>query len=71
MIKKGLTWRDFDCGLDARAYERNFCKPEDCKMCGWGRKESRRRYDYMMEHGLTKCADGLYRLVMPGKDGSA
>lgn len=64
-IMKGLTWLDFDCGLDGGAYARNFCKPSDCKTCGWGRQEAARRSEYLKQHGLTKCADGLLRLVMP------
>ena len=66
-IKKGLTWRDFDCTMDPGAYERNFCKPEDCATCGWGRKETERRSEYIKTHGLTLCADGLRRLVMSEK----
>lgn len=36
----------------------------DCSTCGWNVHEAQRRRDYLREHGLTLCEDGLYRLVM-------
>ena len=42
------------------------CYPGECKLkgCGWDDEEAKRRHDYIQEHGLTLCPDGLYRLVM-------
>ena len=68
---KTLTYFDFDCGLDGGAFERNFCKPSDCKTCGWGRTEAKRRAYFLEKYGLTKCADGLHRLVIPKGDDDA
>ena len=68
MREKKLTYWDFDCGLDGSAFKRNFCKVSDCNTCGWGRKESERRKTYLEKYGLTECADGLRRLVIPKVD---
>lgn len=67
--KRALAKEKFDCTLDPQAAERNFCRPEQCSYCGWGREERARREAYTEEYGLTLCADGLRRLVMKEKDG--
>lgn len=53
-----------DCTLDPSAQHRNFCSPDMCRWCGWGRVERERRERYLKRYGLTKCEDGLYRLVI-------
>ena len=40
------------------------CKPSECASCGWEAAEAARRRAYIKEHGLTLCADGLWRLVI-------
>lgn len=40
------------------------CKPSECASCGWEAAEDERRREYMKEHGLTLCADGLRRLII-------
>lgn len=40
------------------------CKPSECASCGWEAAEAARRREYMKEHGLTLCADGLRRLII-------
>lgn len=40
------------------------CKPSECAACGWEAAEAARRTQYIKEHGLTLCADGLRRLIM-------
>lgn len=40
------------------------CKPSECAACGWEATEAERRTQYIKEHGLTLCADGLRRLIM-------
>ena len=39
-------------------------KTADCTRCGWNIKEAARRHKYLRKHGLTLCADGLYRLII-------
>ena len=53
--------KHFECtlSLDARMKD---CR--GCEGCGWERAEAARRRAYIKEHGLTLCADGLWRLVM-------
>lgn len=40
------------------------CHASECRTCGWEAAEAARRREYMKEHGLTLCADGLWRLIM-------
>ena len=40
---------------------------DNCDTCGWCYAEAKRRTEYIREYGLTKCEDGLYRLVMEEK----
>lgn len=38
--------------------------------CGWEAAEAERRRAYLREHGLTLCADGLRRLIIPKNGGN-
>nr|UWG00637.1 MAG: hypothetical protein [Bacteriophage sp.] len=41
-----------------------------CDHCGWEAAEAERRRAYLREHGLTLCADGLRRLIIPKNGGN-
>lgn len=41
-----------------------------CEHCGWEAAEAERRRAYIHEHGLTLCADGLRRLIIPKNGGN-
>lgn len=41
-----------------------------CDHCGWEAAEEERRRAYLHEHGLTLCADGLRRLIIPKNGGN-
>lgn len=41
-----------------------------CPRCGWEAAEAERRRAYLHEHGLTLCADGLRRLIIPKNGGN-
>lgn len=41
-----------------------------CDHCGWEAEEAERRRAYLHEHGLTLCADGLRRLIIPKNGGT-
>lgn len=41
-----------------------------CEHCGWEAAEAERRRAYIREHGLTLCADGLRRLIIPKNGGT-
>lgn len=45
------------------------CNPSECPTCGWEVEEAERRRTYTREHGLTLCEDGLYRLIIPKRNG--
>lgn len=36
----------------------------NCANCGWNPREAERRQKEFHRRGLTRCADGLYRLVI-------
>lgn len=36
----------------------------DCFRCGWERSEAVRRMELINANGLTKCKDGLERLII-------
>ena len=42
---------------------RSVCKG-DCFRCGWERSEADRRMELINANGLTKCKDGLERLII-------
>lgn len=41
-----------------------------CDRCGWEAAEAERRRVYLREHGLTLCADGVRRLIIPKNGGN-
>lgn len=45
------------------------CNPSECPTYGWEVEEAERRRAYTREHGLTLCKDGLYRLIIPKRNG--
>ena len=49
-------------GIDPEKTQK--CKPSECASCGWEAAEAARRREYVKEHGLTLCADGLRRLII-------
>ena len=49
-------------GIDPEKTQK--CKPSECASCGWEAAEAARRREYVKEHGLTLCADGLRRMVV-------
>ena len=53
-----------ECLLNRDPNTTKNCKPSDCPTCGWNKIVNDRRREYQREHGLTKCKDGLFRLVM-------
>ena len=53
--------KHFECTLSPDARMKD-CR--GCEGCGWERAEAARRRAYLKEHGLTLCADGLWRLVI-------
>lgn len=36
-----------------------------CRHCGWNENICRTRNQYIAEHGLTMCKDGIERLIIP------
>ena len=62
--RKRYSPAQYNCTLDPQAPQRNFCQPNQCEYCGWGRMESQVRSEYLRQYGLTVCRDGLRRLVM-------
>lgn len=40
------------------------CNKGECKTCGWEKSERERRKKHVEKHGLTKCKDGLRRLIV-------
>lgn len=46
------------------------CNASECPTCGWEAAEAERRRAYLREHGLTLCADGLRRLIIPKNGGN-
>ena len=55
-------------GIDPEKTQK--CKPSECASCGWEAAEAARRREYVKEHGLTLCADGLRRLIIPKNGGN-
>ncbi len=43
------------------------CFGKGCERCGWNREEHRRREILLKCEGLTRCADGLKRLIVGEK----
>ena len=43
---------------------------DGCDRCGWEAAEAERRRAYLHECGLTLCADGLRRLIIPKNGGN-
>lgn len=43
---------------------------DGCDNCGWEAAEAERRRAHLREHGLTLCADGLRRLIIPKNGGN-
>lgn len=52
------------------------CTPEhrDCRVvgkcsgCGWEKQEQKRRQQLFAREGLTRCGDGLHRLVIGSRE---
>lgn len=57
-----MSDKQFRCTLPAGARKKE-CG-SSCEHCGWEAKEAARRRDYIKQHGLTLCADGLRRLII-------
>ena len=55
-------------GIDPEKTQK--CKPSECASCGWEAAEAARRREYVKEHGLTLCADGLRRLIISKNGGT-
>lgn len=55
------------CLLGINPKETQKCNASECPTCGWEAAENQRRRDYLKEHGLTLCADGLRRLIIRKK----
>lgn len=48
-----------DCGV--------YCDPVKCVNCGHNMEVHAERRKLLAKNGLTKCADGLERLIIPSK----
>ena len=55
-------------GIDPKKVKK--CNASECPTCGWEAAEAERRRAYLREHGLTLCADGLRRLIIPKNGGN-
>lgn len=55
-------------GIDPKEVQK--CNASECPTCGWEAAEAERRRAYLREHGLTLCADGLRRLIIPKNGGN-
>lgn len=55
-------------GIDPKKVQK--CNASECPTCGWEAAEAERRRAYLREHGLTLCADGLRRLIIPKNGGN-
>lgn len=55
-------------GIDPKEVQK--CNTSECPTCGWEAAEAERRRAYLHEHGLTLCADGLRRLIIPKNGGN-
>ena len=62
--------REYICllGIDPNKVQK--CNASECPTCGWEAAEAERRRAYLHEHGLTLCADGLRRLIIPKNGGN-
>lgn len=62
--------REYICllGIDPKKVQK--CNASECHTCGWEAAEAERRRAYLREHGLTLCADGLRRLIIPKNGGN-
>lgn len=62
--------REYICllGIDPNKVQK--CNASECPTCGWEAAEEERRRAYLREHGLTLCADGLRRLIIPKNGGN-
>lgn len=62
--------REYICllGIDPNKVQK--CNASECPTCGWEAAEAERRRAYLREHGLTLCADGLRRLIIPKNGGN-
>ena len=58
------------CLLGINPKEVQKCNASECPTCGWEAAEAERRRTYLHEHGLTLCADGLRRLIIPKNGGN-
>ena len=58
---------EYICTLPEKAKKKD-CS--GCEHCGWETAEAERRRAYLCEHGLTLCADGLRRLIIPKNGGN-
>lgn len=58
------------CLLGINPKEVQKCNTSECPTCGWEAAEAERRRAYLHEHGLTLCADGLRRLIIPKNGGN-
>lgn len=55
-------------GIDPKEVQK--CNASECPTCGWEAAEAERRRAYLHECGLTLCADGLRRLIIPKNGGN-
>lgn len=53
-----------DCVLDILNARAEYCPPGSCEGCGWNLQEDARRAGLLASRGLTRCSDGLYRLII-------
>lgn len=61
---------EYICLLGINPKEVQKCNASECPTCGWEAAEAERRRAYLHEHGLTLCADGLRRLIIPKNGGN-
>lgn len=62
--------REYICLLGINPKEVKKCNASECPTCGWEAAEAERRRAYLHECGLTLCADGLRRLIIPKNGGN-
>lgn len=53
------------CIFSRKPKEYHQCKDSSCHNCGWNKDVADKRQAVIDADGLTKCKDGLRRLVLP------
>lgn len=61
---------EYICLLGINPKKVQKCNVSECPTCGWEAAEAGRRRAHLHEHGLTLCADGLRRLIIPKNGGN-